>query len=281
VTARFFSGTICTLGEGAFWHPERAQFFWFDILSMKLLTSRGNEEQVWIFEECVSAAGWVDHDTLIMASASGLWRFDIETGARELLMELEADNPATRSNDGRADPHGGFWIGTMGYNAEPGAGSIHRLYRGVLRRLFDQITIPNAICFSPDGRTAYFTDTAKGQIMRQGLDDDGWPIEAPGVFLDLSNEDFGADGAVIDCEGNFWNAQWGASRVAGYNPNGKLIDTFLLPTPQASCPSFGGRDLKTLIVTTAAHGRIDDKMAGKTFAIDTSFTGQHEHRVIL
>lgn len=281
MTARVFSDTVCTLGEGAFWHPERAQFFWFDILGKKLLTRSGDDEQVWQFDNCVSAAGWVDRDTLIMASASGLWRFEIETGRREKLIDLEADNPVTRSNDGRADPQGGFWIGTMGYNAEPGAGAIYRFYRGELRKLFDKITISNAICFGPDGDTAYFTDTKDGCVMRVTLDADGWPDGDPQVYLDLRNEELGADGAVIDAHGNFWNAQWGASRVACYAPNGTLIETRAVPTPQASCPCFGGSDLSTLFVTTAADGLSGDDMAGKTFAIDTNVTGQPEHQVIL
>ena len=281
MTARIFSDTICTLGEGAFWHPTRGQFFWFDILGKRLLARIDDEEQLWTFDECVSAAGWVDHDTLIMASASALWRFDIETGTRKKLVDLEADNPVSRSNDGRADPYGGFWIGTMGYNAEPGAGAIYRFYRGELRKLFDKITISNAICFSPDGSTAYFTDTKDGRVLQQTLDAEGWPKGAPKLFLDLRGKSFGADGAVVDQDGNFWNAQWGAARVAGYYPDGQLIRTHSVPTPQASCPCFGGSDLSTLFVTTAADGLTGDAMAGKTFAIDTTATGQPEHRVLL
>lgn len=281
MSARVFSQTVCALGEGAFWHPERKQFFWFDILGKKLLTRSDQGEQSWQFEDCVSAAGWIDRDALIMASAQALWRFDIPSGARSKLGDLEAGNALTRSNDGRADPYGGFWIGTMGYDAEPGAGAIYRYFRGELRKLFDKITISNAICFSPDKRFAYFTDTADGRIMQQRLDGQGWPAGDPEVFLDLSGQDFGPDGAVMDAQGHFWNAQWGAARVAGYDAQGALIGRFALPTPQASCPCFGGDDLQTLFVTTAAEGLTGDEMAGKTFAIDTPFTGQREHRVIL
>ncbi|WP_371168102.1 SMP-30/gluconolactonase/LRE family protein [Aliiroseovarius sp. 2305UL8-7] len=281
MTTKVFSDTVCELGEGPLWHPERAQLFWFDILGKRLLTRAGNDEHVWQFDECVSAAGWVDRDTLIIASASALWRFDITTGARGHLVALEADDPLTRSNDGRADPQGGFWIGTMGYDAEPGAGAIYRYYRGELRMLFDNITITNAICFAPDGSHAYFTDTIDARVMRQPLDANGWPKGAPEVHLDLRGKDFGADGAVVDAEGNFWNAQWGASRVACYAPDGALIEAHNVPTSQASCPAFGGPGLTTLFVTTAAVDRPDDPEAGKTYSIDTTTKGQPEHRVIL
>lgn len=281
MNATVFSDTVCTLGEGAFWHPLRKQFFWFDILGKRLLTRLDGAEQVWKFDECVSAAGWVDRDRLIMASASALWQFNIETGKREKLVALEADNPSTRSNDGRADPFGGFWIGTMGFNAEPNAGAIYRYYRGELRTLFNDITISNAICFAPDGRSAFFTDTKDGRVMRVGLDADGWPVGSPEVFLDLSDEEFGSDGAVIDANGNFWNAQWGASRVACYAPNGQFVRAYAVPTPQASCPAFGGPDLTTLFVTTAAEGIENDAMAGKTFSFQTDTIGQTEHQVVL
>lgn len=281
MTINVFSSTICQLGEGAFWHPEREQFFWFDILGKRLLTRDSEGERHWNFDDCVSAAGWVDRDTLVLADGSALWRFDIESGSRERLVGLEEDMPHTRSNDGRADPFGGFWIGTMGRNAEPGAGAIYRYYRGALHTLVENITITNAICFSPDGRHAYYTDTMDGRILRQPLDGDGWPKGAADVFLDLSDEPFGPDGAVVDQQGRFWNAQWGASRVACYDPDGCLVDTYALPTPQASCPAFGGPDLSTLFVTTAADGLTEDAMAGKTFAITTTTKGQSEHQVIL
>ena len=279
--AQVFSDTKCTLGEGAFWHPERKQLFWFDILGQRLLSREGEAEHDWTFDDCVSAAGWVDHQTLVIASARALWRFDIDTGARHKLIDLEADNPRTRSNDGRADPQGGFWIGTMGYNAEAGAGAIYRYYKGELRLLFPKITITNAICFAPDGRMAYFTDTVTGRIMRQRLDAEGWPKDAPEVFVDLSGEDFGPDGAVVDAQGQVWNAQWGGSRVACYAPDGALVDMMDLPTPQVSCPAFGGADMTTLFATTAADGREDDPFSGMTFAAQTPYTGQAEHQIKL
>lgn len=281
MTATLISQSVCTLGEGALWHPAREQFFWFDILGKRLLTLTDAGEHHWQFDECVSAAGWVDSETLILASESALWRFDIGSGCREKLIQIEANNPTTRSNDGRADPQGGFWIGTMGFQAEPGAGAIYRYYRGALRQLFAGITIPNAICFAPDGTTAYFTDTPDGRIMRQPLDDEGWPRGAPEVHLDLRDQGFGPDGAVVDASGDLWNAQWGAGRVARYAPDGRLLEIYAVPTPQSSCPAFGGPDLTVLYITTAAEGLAEDNMAGKTFAIHTRTQGQPEHRVIL
>jgi len=275
------SSTACTLGEGAFWHPSLQQFFWFDILGKRFYTLQDGKERHWQFDECVSAVGWIDDSCFLLASATALWEFNIETGEQSFVVGLEADNVETRSNDGRADPWGGFWIGTMGYNAEPGAGAIYRYYQGELRTVVPDVTISNAICFAPDQSCAYYTDTVTGKIMRQPLDaEDGWPVGKAELFVDLSAEDFGPDGAVVDADGNLWNAQWGASRVACYSPAGEFLRAVAVPTPQASCPAFGGADLATLYVTTAADGGLPAP-AGQTFAIADVACGQKEHQVKL
>lgn len=274
-----FDDHPCALGEGPLWHPQRNALFWFDILG-KSLHCKGETRQSWSFDEHVSAAGWVDHDTLLMASASGLWRFDIPSGARHLIAPLEADIPATRSNDGRADPQGGFWIGTMGLKTEPRAGAIYRFYRGEVRQLFDRITVSNAICFAPDGAAAYFADTFSQAIQKVALDGEGWPKGAPEVFVDLRAAGLNPDGAVVDARGDLWNAQWGAGRVACYGPDGVFKRSLSVPATQTTCPAFGGPDGATLFITSAGHGA-DDARGGMTFTTDAGVTGQREHQVIL
>ena len=278
-----FDDRVCVLGEGPIWHPERLEFFWFDILGKRLL-SPGRD---WAFDEPVSAAGWVSRDELLIASASALILFNLETGATRKLCELEADNPVTRSNDGRADSHGGFWIGTMGFNAEPGAGAIYRYYRGELRQLYGQITVSNSICFSPDGRTAYFTDTPTRQIMRVELAQaDGWPIGAPEACVDLTAEGLLPDGCVVDTDGNLWSAQWGAGRVACYGTDGTFRKAVDLPVDKTTCPAFGGAGMAQMLVTSASADMTAPELAaapdsGKTFLVDPGATGRAEHRVIL
>lgn len=271
-----YDETQCKLGEGPLWHPLRNQLFWFDILGHRLHT----KGQHWQFDTYVSAAGWVDKERLLIASANALHLFDIGTGTHDIVCALEADNPVTRSNDGRADPQGGFWIGTMGINAQKGAGAIYRYYKGTLRKLYGDISISNAICFAPDGKTAYFTDTPTQQIMRVGLDAEGWPVGNPALYIDLQGTDFRPDGAVVDTQGNLWNAQWGVGRVAAYGPDGLFKECFGFAAKQTSCPAFGGDDRKTLFCTSAAVG-LEGPDQGKTFATQTLYTGQSEHRVML
>ena len=290
-----FDHTICKLGEGPLWHPLRQEFFWFDIQGKILYRRRlddgdadGEDNfQKWQLDEYVSTAGWIDYDTLLVASQSALLRFDINTGASQIVQLLEANNPITRSNDGRADPWGGFWIGTMGINAEPDAGAIYRFYRGELRQLYQPISIANAICFSPGRRFGYFCDTTKRIIWRQPLAEiDGWPTGEPQIYLDFTDLNINPDGAVCDREGYLWNAQWGSARLARYSPEGKFDTEIKLPTDHITCPAFGGADLTTLIATSATQGLSKSSyahqpLAGKTFITQTQFVGQKEHQIIL
>ena len=282
-----FDTNPCELGEGPLWHPLRGELFWFDIVGKKLFARKENVTRHWVFDEHVSAAGWIDQDHLLIASQTALLKFQISSGVSEHVVSLEADNPITRSNDGRADPWGGFWIGTMGLKGEQNAGAIYRFLRGELCKLHPQITIPNAMCFSPDFEWGYFTDTMAAIIWRQKLEQkDGWPIGEPEIFIDLSQTDLKPDGAVCDAQGYLWNAQWGGGRVARYTPNGDFDCAFDLPTDHITCPAFAGKNLQTLFVTSAREGLTPAQLlaqpkAGNVFEIETQFRGQEEHQIVL
>lgn len=275
-----FDDRICALGEGPLWHPEREQLFWFDILGKRLLSRAGDTPLAWQFDEHVSAAGWVDRDRLLICSETGLFLLDLDTAARTPVAALEAETPANRSNDGRADPFGGFWIGTMAKAQDPGAGAIYRYHRGVLRKLFRGLTIPNSICFSPDGAWACFCDTPERRILRVALDGAGWPRGEAETFIDLRAGALNPDGMVIDSRGWLWNAQWGSGRIATYDRHGRFREAHRVPARQPSCPAFGGAELSTVFVTTAAEG-VAGTEEGRTFAMSTNCKGQREHRVIL
>ncbi|KAF0113784.1 MAG: Gluconolactonase [Rhodobacteraceae bacterium] len=255
-----FDARPCELGEGALWHPVREQLFWFDILNRTL----HSQPQSWSFPEYVSAAGWISRDELLVACETGLFRLNLTTGDRATV--ASAGTPETRSNDGRA----GIW----------------RWYRGELRQIFKGISIPNAICFTPDGTAAHFTDTARAQVMKVALDSAGWPVGEPQVWLDLARAGLNPDGAVIDAEGRFWNAQWGAGRVAAYGPDGVFLTAVETPgATQSSCPAFGGPDLTTLFVTTAlehmnAEARARHPASGQTFAFPDVAQGLPEPQVL-
>ena len=273
-----FDATPCTLGEGPLWHPERGELLWFDIVGRRLHSASRH----WDFPEMVSAAGWISRDEVLIASETRLFRFHLDTGAEETLCALEHDIPTNRSNDGRADPMGGFWIGTMAKAEGKGAGAFYRFYKGELRKLWGGITVPNAQCFAPDGRTAYFSDTPTHRVMRVALDSAGWPCATPEVALDFAAQGWYPDGAVTDAAGNLWIAFWGRACVEAYTPGGEKLASYAFPCPQTTCPAFGGPELTRLFCTSAARDLTDGNRAnGQTFAVETPHTGRAEPRVLL
>lgn len=276
---------VCILGEGPLWHPTANTLYHFDILDKKLF--RESDKKVWEFDEHVSAAGWVEENSLLLASETGLWRFETLTGKRTKVVDLEADNPVTRSNDGRADPWGGFWIGTMGKKAEPKAGAIYRFYKGTLRQVVSDITVSNAICFAPDQSCAYYTDTVTQIIMRQPLSpENGWPEGVPNVLVDLSGTKMYPDGAVTDVAGNLWVAIWDSACIVCYSPDGMEQQRIEVQALRPTCPAFSGPDLRDLSITSATVGLDAATLAkyplsGQTFVIPDVANGAPEPKVIL
>ncbi|MDJ0626752.1 MAG: SMP-30/gluconolactonase/LRE family protein [Rhodobacter sp.] len=284
MTATVYDPRSCHLGEGLLWHPERQQLFWFDILENKLLSRDGETALEWQFDENVSAAGWTGRDTLLIASETRLFEFNLDTRSETFVAHLEPQDPGTRSNDGRADPQGGFWIGTMAKRGHQRPGAIYRYYRGELRMLFAPIKVANAICFTPDGGHAHFSQTWDGKIWRVALDVDGWPTGEPELLI--QDEGRNIDGMVCAADGTLWNAHYRSGAVRVYAPDGAVIADHAIPASQTTCPAFGGPDLTTLYVTTARQdippNEVEaDPRHGRTFAIETQTTGQREHRVIL
>jgi sugar lactone lactonase YvrE len=242
----------------------------------------------WVFDRHVSAAGWLDRDTLLIASETDLIRFDIDTGAREHLLPLEADNAVTRSNDGRADPFGGFWIGTMGkQRGGSGRCALSLLPWGgceAARWASLSLTRP-ALHAGWEPRLFRGYGRARRRAHLAGC-------------RGLAGRSCGRSGSIIAIAGStpmvlssmphgrFWCAEWGGARVACYDPDGKFIEEIALDVPQPTCPAFGGAELSTLFVTTARQGLPDDQMdgaprSGMTLSFGVSARGQFEHRVIL
>ncbi|MCP1314466.1 MULTISPECIES: SMP-30/gluconolactonase/LRE family protein [unclassified Halomonas] len=273
----------CELGEGPQWQAQSARLYWCDILGKRLhwLDPATQVHSSFALERMTSCAAPVEDGRLLLIGENQLTLFDPKRQKQTALMAFEADNPVTRSNDARVDRHGSLWLSTMGKNAEPGAGSLYRLHRGKLHTLRSGLTIPNAICFSPKGDTAYFTDTPTGRVLRWALDDQGWPIGEPEPFADFTQTEGNPDGAVMDSHGCLWLALWGAGQVVRLNTQGQIIGRIDLPVSQPSCPAFAGADLKTLYITTAREGFSAEQLAQEPFAgslyvVETGIAGLAE-----
>ncbi|WP_194468617.1 SMP-30/gluconolactonase/LRE family protein [Bradyrhizobium sp. CCBAU 53340] len=278
----------CHLGEGPTYDVSTDTAWWFDIREGRLFEAHLGSRSIRVHAlgRMASALGRIDTARQLVVAEDGCYIRNVADGAMTLFCPLEADNPATRSNDCRVHQSGTFWIGTMGRKAEAGAGAIYALHLGKISMLFPGISIPNSICFSPDGATGYFADTARAVLYAVPLNPGtGLPRGEPEVLLRHTGVG-GLDGSVCDADGRIWNACWGASRVDVYSPQGERLRSLHVPAKQASCPAFVGPDLSRLLVTSAwqdmdAEARAADPQGGCTFLLEASARGRAEPDVKL
>ncbi len=261
VATTILSRHHCLLGEGCTYDPATDTAWWFDILERTLFRADLASGVVTshALPVMASALAFIDDQRQLLATENGLYVRDVTDGRLTLHTPIEADNVATRSNDGRVHCCGALWIGTMG----------------------------RAICFSPDGATAYFTDSSEGILHRVAIDPaNAMPIGNPAILYDHRGGVGGLDGAVVDAEGLIWNARWGGSCIDVYTPEGNRARTIRVPATQPSCPAFIGRNFDRLLVTTASEGmdelaKAADPQHGMTFSLDVGATGRPEPRVRL
>jgi sugar lactone lactonase len=280
-------GERCHLGEGPTYDATTDTAWWFDIVERRLFEARLDTGQITIHSLDVmgSALARIDAHLQLLVADDGLYIREPADGRMTLFRPLEADNAATRSNDARVHPSGTFWIGTMGRQAEPGLGAIYALHRGELSRLYEQITIPNAICFSPDGTIGYFADTGKNTLFRVDLDAaTSLPRSEPVALVTRQGGDI--DGAVVDADGLIWNARWGGGCIDVYSPQGEHLRSLRVPAQQSNCPAFVGQGFSRLLVTSAwqgmeEHAKRADPDHGRTFVLDVAARGRAEPDVRL
>lgn len=271
----------CLLGEGPAYDEATDTLFWFDILNRQLLEFGMASGQFTVHDLPVVASALmpVDATRQLLVADDGFYLRERASGQLTLHTPLEAGMPGNRSNDARAHPSGAIWAGTMGRKAQKHAGAIYWFRAGEVRLIFPNISIPNSICFSSDGGTAYFTDTEDGVLWRVACDPStGLPVGEPSIFVNHRGKQGWLDGSVVDADGILWNACWGAACVNAYDRDGRLVETIALPARQTSCPVFVGRGLTQMAVTSATEGMGEAAMnadpdGGKTFLVDRPMRG--------
>jgi len=276
------------LGESILWDERDGRLWWANIHAGEVWSwhpSAAGEPRVQTLPERVGALALRAAGGKALALESGFAILDTEGGVVRKIADVEADLATTRLNDGRVDPAGRFVCGGMDEaSPQKGISAVYSLDRdGTVAPLFGGVHCANSICWSPDGRTLYFTDMPTRRIDRLDYDPATGSASGRRPFADLSGEPGLADGSTVDAEGYLWNAQWGGGKVVRYAPDGSVDREVALPVSNPTCLCFGGPDLDTLFITTAWFGlgaasRAAETQAGGIFALKPGVKGLPEHR---
>ena len=268
------------IGEGPVWDRRIDRLAWVDILEGRLhLTARDGATRTIQLPSPVgclvprASGGWV------VALADGFWSVS-DDGAVERLVDVQSDRPDLRFNDGKCDPAGRFWAGTMALDHRPGAGSLYRLDADLgVHRMVDGVAISNGIDWSLDGTTMYYVDTPTHRIDRFEFDPETGGISDRRPFATIDPADGNPDGLTVDAEGAVWLALWDGWTVRRYLPDGSIDREIRLPVSEVTCPAFGGPDLDELYITSAWEllsetQHADEPLAGGLFRVRPGVRGR-------
>ena len=275
------------LAEGPHWWAERSKLLWVDIEASRIglfdpCSGQNSFINVGCHVGCVVPTASQD---LLAATADGFLRVNPINGARTLLHHPEAHCLDNRFNDGKCDPWGRLWAGSMHYEFVPGAAALWRLDTNLeSRRMRSDVTISNGLAWSSDRRFLYFIDSPTLQVLRLPLDEQGDPIDQGTVCVEIpASWNCVPDGMTIDAEGMLWIALHDGSAVTRWDPaSGEHLATVELPCSKVTSCCFGGENLDQLFITTARHQLDPDQLekqplAGGLFVAEVGVAGLLAH----
>jgi sugar lactone lactonase YvrE len=270
------------LGESPIWDARGQVLWWVDIRApaLRRLDPGTSVVRSFALPDLCGGVALSGPGRLTLSMRSGLATFDLATETLSPLLALEPPELDNRLNDTKCDRRGRLWVGTMRDYAAARTGSLYRVAPGLaFERILSPITVPNALCWSPDDRTLYFADTPEGSLRAYAFDADSGRVGAMRVLLEA---DAGKpDGATVDAEGCIWNARYGGGAVLRLTPDGRVDRRIELPASQVTACAFGGPGLRTLFITTARQRLTAEELerqplAGSLFAVDAGVAGLPE-----
>lgn len=270
------------LGEGPLWHPIEKCLYWVDITAGDLYKSNQSLSayQIFHFDTMIGAFGFRQDGGLILGTKRGFASWEEGQSELKILWNPLPDRDDVRMNDGKVDPAGRFWAGSMDVARVEGA-----LYRydpdGTPSTILHQIGISNGLDWSPDRKTMYYTDSLQYTIFAYDYNLETGEISNQRPFIQLPKDDRGIvpDGLCVDLEGCIWSAHWNGWQVVRYDPQGHPMLKIDVPAQQVTSCCFGGEKLDQLLITTARIDLSEEALklqpkAGDVFIYPTNTQGQ-------
>lgn len=271
-----------TLGEGPSWDADGNRLLWVDIEShlLHVYYPDSGEDVTYEVGQSIGAVVPYREDEVIVALYEGFHKYQLSTGVLTFIANPEHDLPNNRFNDGKCDPVGRFWAGTMSLDGQANCGSLYCLDHDLsVRKVLDNVSTSNGLGWSPDGLTMYFIDTPSRQVDAFDYDQATGTTSNRRIAFKMPEGSGYPDGMTVDGEGMLWIAEWDGGRVVRWNPHtGQLLDTIVVPSGHVTSCVFGGSELEDLYITTACTGMNDElleeqPLSGNLFRVKTGIKG--------
>lgn len=240
-------------GEGPVWDEQEQRLYWIDSMGREVFRVRedGSGFERRPVPADIGSLALRTSGGLVLSLADGFYFFDFESGKSEKVVDPEPDLPQTRLNDGKVDRRGRFVAGTMDRGEERPIGGLYRLDPDLSCHKIDGgITVSNGPCWSPDGKTFYFTDSWTGIIYGYDYDLATGEPRNKRLFVSTKDREGVPDGSTVDSEGYLWNAQVFGGFIVRYSPEGKVDRVIEFPIKKVTSLMFGGKNLDVLFATT-------------------------------
>lgn len=280
----------CALGEGPVWDSDKSRILWVDILEGEIhhFYPESRLHHVYKTGQKTGAIALKKSSGIIAALENGFYEIDIDNQLQNLIYNPEEHLPDNRFNDGKCDPAGRFWAGTMAMNDVPGAGKLYVLEKDLsVATKIEHVGCSNGLAWSLDQKTFYYIDTLTQNVVAYDFDISIGHIANPKIVVQIPKNEGYPDGMTIDSEGMLWIAVWNGWKVVRFNPlTGQKISEISLPAAQITSCTFGGKDLTDLYITSAKTGLTPEQLkeqpyAGSLFVIkNTGCQGLKTHKFL-
>ena len=272
--AKTIGKKISQWGEGPIWWDN--YLFYVDIAGNKILRLKPetSEESIWdVGERIGTIVPSKNDDEVIYAGDTGYVRFNLKTGSKTALADPEASmRGKNRFNDGKCDPAGRFWAGTISMVKDTGSANLYCLDTdGSLSLKVSGVTNSNGICWNADATKMFYIDTPTQNVRAYDYDLESGAISNARVVVDTVAHGYNSspDGMTIDADGMLWVAFCHGGCVVRFDPRtNKELQRVDLPCIETTACTFGGENLDRLFVTTGIKADLNEPDAGKVFVID-------------